>query len=111
MSPVMPTADDLAVRPTQVRKSRLSLISASSSRRLFAQGSARKASPSLSCARLFAGVRSTCRIFASDLRCLSVARLRHDADIGPRRLPALRVGLAGVVVGDRARDDHILTLL
>src|SRR6516162_1285472 len=107
----MPTAADLAVRPTSTRKSCLPLISASSSRRLFVQGSARKVSPPRSCARLFASVRSTRRILLRTIRCLSVPRLRHDADIGPRRLPALRVGLAGVVVGDRARDDHILTLL
>src|SRR5262249_42880250 len=38
-------------------------------------------------------------------------RLRHDADVGPRRLPALRILLLGVVVGDRAGNDHVFALL
>src|SRR5262249_19786043 len=37
--------------------------------------------------------------------------LRDDADVGLRRAPALRVPLPGFLVGDRARDDHILAQL
>src|SRR6266446_10158227 len=37
--------------------------------------------------------------------------LRHDAQVRPRRLPALRVGLLGVVIADRAGDDDVLALL
>jgi hypothetical protein len=37
--------------------------------------------------------------------------LRHDADVGLRRLPTLRILLLGIVVGDRAGDDHVLALL
>src|SRR4051794_31038769 len=36
--------------------------------------------------------------------------LRHDPDVGLRRLP-LAEDLLGLVVGDRARDDHVLALL
>src|SRR6266481_7736492 len=38
-------------------------------------------------------------------------RLRHDANIGLRRLPALRILLLGLVVADRTRDDHVLAVL
>src|SRR5262245_60675139 len=41
----------------------------------------------------------------------STARLRHDADIGLGRLPALRVLLLGVLVRHRAGDDHVLAVL
>src|ERR1700690_4300976 len=37
-------------------------------------------------------------------------RLRHDPDIGLRRFPALWIDRLGLVVGDRARDDHVLAL-
>jgi hypothetical protein len=33
---------------------------------------------------------------------------RHDPQIGARRFPALRGGLLGVFIGNRARDDHFL---
>src|SRR3954454_15001318 len=36
--------------------------------------------------------------------------LRHDPDVGLRRLP-LAEDLLGLVVGDRARDDHVVALL
>src|SRR5215469_13996398 len=39
------------------------------------------------------------------------ARLRDDADIGPRRRPTLGIPLPGFVVGDGPGDDHILALL
>ena len=32
-----------------------------------------------------------------------LARLRHEPDVGAGLLPAIRVGLFGLVVGDRAR--------
>src|SRR5438105_4284127 len=35
-----------------------------------------------------------------------LVRLLHDPDVGTRRLPALRVLLLRLVVGDRAGDDH-----
>ena len=38
------------------------------------------------------------------------ARLGHDPDVGPRRLPAVRIGLARLVVGHRAGDDHVVAL-
>src|SRR5260221_3359087 len=41
----------------------------------------------------------------------TLARLRHNPDIGLGRLPSLGIGLLGVVVRDRARDDHVLALL
>src|SRR5262249_39766661 len=41
----------------------------------------------------------------------STLRLRHDADVMPRRLPALRVLLLGFLVADRAGDDDVLTML
>src|SRR5262249_29990130 len=44
-------------------------------------------------------------------RVPSALRLRHDADIGLRRLPALRPDLLGVVVAHRARDDDVVALL
>src|SRR6516225_5036609 len=44
-------------------------------------------------------------------REMSRLRLRHDADIGLGRLPALRVLLLGFVVADRTRDDHVLAVL
>src|SRR5216684_348621 len=36
--------------------------------------------------------------------------LRHDAQVRPRRLPALRIGLLGVFVADRAGNDDVLAL-
>src|SRR5690242_16315997 len=39
------------------------------------------------------------------------ARLRDDADVGFRLLPARRPDLLGVVVRDRARDDDLVALL
>src|SRR3974390_805714 len=42
--------------------------------------------------------------------CSPLPRLRHDADIGPRRLEALWPNLLGLVVGDRASNDHVLAL-
>src|ERR1700674_1109356 len=39
------------------------------------------------------------------------AGLRHDPDIRSRRLPTLRIGFLGVVVGHRAGDDHVLAML
>ena len=106
----MPTADDLAVRPTQTRKSRLSLFLP-----LCRAGYSLRQRASLNArARLSSRLRrqqNHARHSLGAVRCLSVPRLRHDADVGPRRLPALRVGLAGVVVADRARDDHVLALL
>src|ERR1019366_476997 len=44
----------------------------------------------------------------TSLLCL---RLRHDSDVGLRRLPALRILLLGVLVGHRAGDDHVLAML
>src|SRR5262249_61858283 len=44
-------------------------------------------------------------------REMSRLRLRHDADIGLGRLPALRILLLGVVVADRTCDDHVLAVL
>src|SRR3954462_2144196 len=41
---------------------------------------------------------------------LASPRLRHDADVGLRSRPALRVDLLGLFVRHRASDDHILTL-
>src|SRR5262249_53366540 len=41
----------------------------------------------------------------------SSLRLRHDADIGLGRLPALRILLLGVLVGDRSGDDDVLAVL
>ena len=38
-------------------------------------------------------------------------RLGHDAEIGPRRLPALRILFLGVLVGHRAGDDDFLAVL
>src|SRR5262245_3871519 len=37
--------------------------------------------------------------------------MRHDADVGLRRLPALRIDRLRLVIADRARDDHVLALL
>src|SRR5262249_58149909 len=34
-----------------------------------------------------------------------------DADVGPRRFPALRVLLLGFLVADRAGDDDVLAML
>ena len=41
----------------------------------------------------------------------SSARLRHDPDVRLRRLPAVRIGLLRVLVGDGAGDDHVVALL
>src|SRR5271169_6739085 len=41
----------------------------------------------------------------------STLRLRHDADIGPWRLPTLRVDLLRLVVRDGAGNDHIIAVL
>ena len=41
----------------------------------------------------------------------TLPRLRHDPDVGFRLPPALRILLPGVVVADRAGDDHLFTLL
>ena len=38
-------------------------------------------------------------------------RLRHDSDVGLRRLPALRILLLGVLIGHRAGDDHVFAIL
>src|SRR6202043_3323970 len=38
-------------------------------------------------------------------------RLRHDADVRAWCLPAERVGHPGLLVGHRAGDDHVVTLL
>src|SRR5262245_49064929 len=38
-------------------------------------------------------------------------RLRHDPYIGAWRFPALRIGLFGFLVGNRARNDDVLALL
>src|SRR5688500_14323078 len=35
-------------------------------------------------------------------------RLRHDADVGTRRLPAIRIDLLRLVIRDRARDDDVV---
>src|SRR6185437_13869522 len=37
-------------------------------------------------------------------------RLRHDTNIGPRRLETLRPDLFGFVVADRSGDDHVFAL-
>src|SRR5216684_800580 len=37
-------------------------------------------------------------------------RLRHDSKVGPRRLPALRILLLGILIAHRAGDDHILAI-
>src|SRR5258708_36564049 len=37
--------------------------------------------------------------------------LRHDAQVRPRRLPALRVDLLGVVIAHRPGTDDVLALL
>ena len=42
---------------------------------------------------------------------LALAGLRHDADVRARLLPPIRIGLFGLVVGDRAGDDHLLARL
>jgi hypothetical protein len=41
----------------------------------------------------------------------TLPRLRHDPDVRFRRLPALRILRLGVVVADRAGDDHVFALL
>src|SRR5262249_50712723 len=41
---------------------------------------------------------------------LSWPRLRYDTDVRPRRFPALGIDLLGFLVGDGARNDHILAL-
>src|SRR6266478_1801501 len=41
----------------------------------------------------------------------SRGRLRHDAQVRPRRLPALRVDLLGVFIAHRAGNDDVLALL
>src|SRR5262245_18765263 len=38
-------------------------------------------------------------------------RLRHDAEVGFGRLPALRIRRLGLVVGDRTGDDDVIALL
>jgi len=38
------------------------------------------------------------------------ARRRHDPDVRSRRVPAVGVGLAGLLVGNGAGDDHVLAL-
>src|SRR5215831_16421321 len=40
-----------------------------------------------------------------------LARLRHDADVGLGRFPALRILLLSFLVRHRAGDDHILAVL
>src|ERR1700720_1584390 len=37
--------------------------------------------------------------------------LRHDSKIGSRCLPALRIHLLGLFVGDRTSDNHVLARL
>src|SRR6516164_6355271 len=37
-------------------------------------------------------------------------RLWHDAEIGLRCLPAFWIGPLRILIGDRARDDYILTV-
>src|SRR3954465_14075188 len=45
---------------------------------------------------------------ASDASAVSLASgLRHDADVGLRRLPALRVDLFRFLVRHRTGDDHV----
>src|SRR5262245_41248287 len=46
-----------------------------------------------------------------DASGMSGFRLRHDADVGLGRLPALRILLLGVLVRHRAGDDHVLAVL
>src|SRR5205823_3185457 len=41
----------------------------------------------------------------------SLTRLRHDAHIGLRRLPTVRIKLLGLVVGHGAGEDDFFTLL
>src|SRR4051812_6354886 len=42
---------------------------------------------------------------------LGSARLRNDPDVRLRRLPALRIRLLRLVVGDGPGDDHVVALL
>src|SRR6476646_3823432 len=42
---------------------------------------------------------------------MSALRLRHDPDVGLGRLPALWILLLGIIVADRAGDDHVLAAL
>src|SRR3954447_12188869 len=42
---------------------------------------------------------------------MSALRLRHDPDVGLGRLPALGILLLGIIVADRAGDDHVLAAL
>src|SRR3954462_788640 len=49
---------------------------------------------------------------ASDASAVSLASgLRHDADVGLGRRPALRIELLGLLVRHRAGDDHVLAPL
>src|ERR1700691_5534045 len=41
----------------------------------------------------------------------SSSRLRHDAQIRPRRAPAAWIFLFGVLVADRGNDNHILAIV
>src|SRR5947207_1903504 len=41
----------------------------------------------------------------------SSLRVRHDADIGLGRFPALGILLLGILVGDRSGDDDVLAVL
>src|SRR5207245_9025749 len=54
---------------------------------------------------------SSCRSYRCVTSRVPSLRLRDDADVGTRRLPALRVGLLRLVVGDGPGDDHVLALL
>src|SRR5258707_7264099 len=47
----------------------------------------------------------------SDWTLTSRDPLRHDAQVMPRRLPALGVGLLGVVIAHPAGNDDVLALL